>query len=86
MMKAIPMTIDDPLLKPLDQDKDVRRDGRSAVIRRALFDDLRRERCEEISAAYARADAKTSLPHLKARKMKANGPNKPTRRELRVRT
>ena len=41
-MKAMQMTIDEQLLARLDADDEVRRDGRSAVIRRAIDAYLRR--------------------------------------------
>ncbi|MCU0255249.1 MAG: ribbon-helix-helix protein, CopG family [Vicinamibacterales bacterium] len=54
-MKAIQVTLDEALLSRLDADDEVRRDGRSAVIRRATAEYLRRRRRQSISAAYARA-------------------------------
>jgi metal-responsive CopG/Arc/MetJ family transcriptional regulator len=54
-MKTIQITIDEKLLHAADRDPEVRRDGRSAVIRRALFDYLRRKRRKAIAEAYRRA-------------------------------
>ncbi|MDX2013738.1 MAG: hypothetical protein SFW67_26320 [Myxococcaceae bacterium] len=54
-MKTIQITIDETLLKSADRDPEVQRDGRSAVIRRALFDYLRRKRRKAIADAYRRA-------------------------------
>jgi metal-responsive CopG/Arc/MetJ family transcriptional regulator len=54
-MKTIQITIDESLLKTADKDPEVQRDGRSAVIRRALFDYLRRKRRKAIAEAYRRA-------------------------------
>lgn len=56
-MKAIRVTMDDRLLKRLDADEDVKRDGRSAVLRRAVEEYLRRRRAERIHEAYRRAYA-----------------------------
>jgi metal-responsive CopG/Arc/MetJ family transcriptional regulator len=54
-MKVIQISFDEKLLARLDKDPEVRRDGRSAVLRRAAFDYLRRKRRSEISEAYRRA-------------------------------
>ena len=54
-MKAIQVTIDETLLERLDADEEVQRDGRSAVLRRAAFDYLRRKRRAAIAEAYRRA-------------------------------
>jgi metal-responsive CopG/Arc/MetJ family transcriptional regulator len=56
-MKAIQVTFDEKLLAHLDRDKEVRRDGRSAVLRRAAAEYLRRARRSEISEAYRQAYA-----------------------------
>ncbi|GMU63216.1 MAG: hypothetical protein AMXMBFR34_49790 [Myxococcaceae bacterium] len=57
-MKTIQITIEESLLAAADRDPEVKRDGRSAVIRRALADYLRRKRRKAISEAYRRAYAK----------------------------
>ena len=54
-MKAIQVMFDEKLLAQLDDDEEVRRDGRSAVLRRATAAYLRGKRAREISAAYRRA-------------------------------
>lgn len=54
-MKAIQVMMDERLLKRLDADPEVQRTGRSAVIRRAIANYLRRRRESRISDAYARA-------------------------------
>jgi len=54
-MKAIQVTLDEPLLARLDADDEVRRDGRSAVIRRATDAYLRRRRQRAIAEQYASA-------------------------------
>ena len=54
-MKAIQITLDDELLARLDADEEVRRDGRSAVLRRAANEYLRRRRKRSIADSYARA-------------------------------
>jgi metal-responsive CopG/Arc/MetJ family transcriptional regulator len=53
-MKTIQITMDERLLRTMDQDAEVKRDGRSAVFRRAVADYLKRRRRKDISAAYAR--------------------------------
>jgi metal-responsive CopG/Arc/MetJ family transcriptional regulator len=54
-MKPIQITIEERLLQQLDADDEVKRKGRSAVIRQAVFEYLRRRRRAEIAAAYERA-------------------------------
>lgn len=54
-MKAIQITVDALLLARLDADAEARRDGRSAVIRRALEEYLRRRRKRAIADQYAGA-------------------------------
>jgi predicted transcriptional regulator len=54
-MKPIQILIDEKLLRRLDADAEVRRSGRSAVLRRAAADYLRRSRAKRIAEAYARA-------------------------------
>jgi predicted transcriptional regulator len=54
-MKAVQVTLDDALLERLDADEEVRRDGRSAVLRRAADEYLRRKRKQSIAAGYAAA-------------------------------
>lgn len=46
---------DEGLLRRLDQDEEVRRFGRSAVLRRATAAYLRRRRARRIADAYRRA-------------------------------
>ena len=46
---------DEALLKRLDADAEVRKVGRSAVVRRAAAEYLRRSRARRISEAYRRA-------------------------------
>lgn len=45
--------MDDDLLRRLDADEEVKRSGRSAVLRQAAAEYLRRGRAARISAAYA---------------------------------
>lgn len=59
-MKAIQITVDDELLARLDRDEEVKRDGRSAVIRRAADQYLRQRKTREVAAAYRRAYASGS--------------------------
>ena len=51
-MKAIQVSIDEDLLSALDADEEVRREGRSAVLRRAAAEYFRRKRAEEIARRY----------------------------------
>jgi len=53
-MKPIQITFDEALLARLDADEEVKREGRSAVIRRAVYDYLRRKRRAAIAEAYER--------------------------------
>ena len=57
-MKPVQVLIDERLLKRLDADEEVRRFGRSAVLRRAAADYLRRSRTRRIAEAYRRAYGK----------------------------
>ena len=57
-MKAIQVTFDERLLAQLDADEEVKREGRSAVLRKAVFDYLRRKKREEIARAYQRGYGK----------------------------
>jgi len=59
-MKPIQVLIDEPLLKRLDADAEVRRVGRSAVLRRAAAEYLRRARSRRISEGYRKAYAGTA--------------------------
>jgi metal-responsive CopG/Arc/MetJ family transcriptional regulator len=54
-MKAVQVLLDEPLLRRLDAHEDVRRLGRSAVLRLAAEEYLRRRRRAETTAAYRRA-------------------------------
>ena len=57
-MRAIQITCDERLLAKLDSDEEVKREGRSAVIRRAVADYLRKKRRATIADAYRRAYGK----------------------------
>ena len=57
-MKAIQITFDERLLNRLDADEDVKRLGRSAVMRRAVAEYLQRRRSGQIAASYRRAYAR----------------------------
>ena len=61
-MKAIQITFDERLLGELDADDEVKRHGRSAVLRRAAYDYLRRKRRAAIADAYRRAYAPRKGP------------------------
>jgi len=54
-MKAIQVSFDERLLRELDADEEVRRDGRSAVLRRAAELYLARRRDRRVAAAYRAA-------------------------------
>lgn len=54
-MKAIQITVDENLLAELDESDEVKRDGRSAVMRRAVAEYLERRRRRAISDGYLRA-------------------------------
>jgi metal-responsive CopG/Arc/MetJ family transcriptional regulator len=54
-MKAIQVTLDEELLAKLDADEEVRRDGRSAVLRRAAAEYLRKGRKRRIAEQYSKA-------------------------------
>jgi metal-responsive CopG/Arc/MetJ family transcriptional regulator len=54
-MKAIQVTFDEDLLARLDADDEVRRAGRSAVLRRAVREDLRCRKRRRIARAYREA-------------------------------
>jgi metal-responsive CopG/Arc/MetJ family transcriptional regulator len=54
-MKPIQVMMDDRLLARLDADAEVQRVGRSAVLRRAVEEYLRRRRADRIADAYRRA-------------------------------
>lgn len=64
-MKAIQITFDERLLRQLDADPEVRRHGRSLVLRRAAFEYLRRKRRSAIARAYQRAYGKKGAPELR---------------------
>ena len=53
-MKAVQITLDESLLAELDADDEVKRDGRSAVLRRAALEYLHRKRRKSIRDAYRR--------------------------------
>ena len=54
-MKPIQLLIDEPLLRRLDADEEVRQVGRSEVLRRAAAAYLRRSRARRIAEAYQKA-------------------------------
>jgi metal-responsive CopG/Arc/MetJ family transcriptional regulator len=54
-MKPVQIMMDESLLRRLDADEEVRRKGRSAVLRRATAEYLRSSRRKRIADAYARA-------------------------------
>jgi metal-responsive CopG/Arc/MetJ family transcriptional regulator len=56
-MKPIQILIDEPLLRRLDDDDEVKEVGRSEVLRRAADAYLRRSRARRIAEGYRRAYA-----------------------------
>ena len=58
MMRAIQITVDEQLLAALDKDEEVLRYGRSAVLRRAVAEYLKRSRRRGIAEAYRRGYSK----------------------------
>jgi metal-responsive CopG/Arc/MetJ family transcriptional regulator len=54
-MKPIQVVLDSELLSQLDENEEVRRDGRSAVVRRALSEYLERGRAAQIRDRYRAA-------------------------------
>jgi metal-responsive CopG/Arc/MetJ family transcriptional regulator len=54
-MKAIQITVDEALLRLMDEDPEVKQLGRSAVFRRAVAEYLRARRRERTDAAYRQA-------------------------------
>jgi metal-responsive CopG/Arc/MetJ family transcriptional regulator len=54
-MKPIQVLIDEPLLRRLDADPEVKRVGRSEVLRRAAGEYLRRSRSRHIAEGYRHA-------------------------------
>ena len=65
-MKAIQVTIDEQLLQALDGDAEVKRIGRSAVLRKAAKEYLRRNVAARIREQYKRAYGATGgrVPEL----------------------
>ena len=59
-MKTIQITMDEKLLAELDRHEETRRDGRSAVLRRAASEYLKGRRHQTIAEGYRRAYAKKS--------------------------
>ena len=57
-MKPVQVLMDEALLRLLDADDEVRLRGRSAVLRRAASEYLRRSRSRRIAEAYRRAYGK----------------------------
>lgn len=60
-MKSIQVMFDEPLLERLDSDEEVKRDGRSAVLRRAAAAYLKANRARATADAYRRAYAGSSV-------------------------
>jgi metal-responsive CopG/Arc/MetJ family transcriptional regulator len=61
-MKPIQVMFDESLLRRLDADEEVRQTGRSAVLRRAAAEYLRRRRVKNTADAYQRAYGKKPSP------------------------
>jgi hypothetical protein len=75
-MKAIQVSIDEELLHRLDADPEVQRDGRSAVLRRAVTAYLQERRAERIADAYRRGygDSGGIRPEFDGWEEEGNGP------------
>jgi metal-responsive CopG/Arc/MetJ family transcriptional regulator len=56
-MKTIQITMDEELLRELDEDEETQREGRSAVLRRAAAEYLERRRRIDIAKRYRQAYA-----------------------------
>ena len=56
-MKTIQITMDETLLAKLDADEETQRDGRSAVLRRAVSEYLKHRWLAAIAARYRKAYA-----------------------------
>ncbi|MCP3978731.1 MAG: ribbon-helix-helix protein, CopG family [bacterium] len=54
-MKAIQISFDEALLAELDATEEARREGRSAVLRKAVREYLRRRRRHAVAESYRRA-------------------------------
>jgi len=54
-MKAVQVLLDEPLLRRLDANDEVRKRGRSAVLRQAAAEYLRRHRARATADAYRKA-------------------------------
>lgn len=54
-MKAIQVSFDEELLERLDSTEEARRDGRSAVLRRATAEYLKRRARQEVATRYRQA-------------------------------
>jgi hypothetical protein len=75
-MKAIQVTVDERLLKSLDASAAAKRDGRSAVIRRALAQYLARRRSAELDERIRRAYGKTPVdPELEGWEQEGTWPS-----------
>ena len=75
-MKAIQVTVDERLLKSLDANSEAKRDGRSAVIRRALAQYLARRRSAELDEQIRRAYGKTPVdPELEGWEQEGTWPS-----------
>ncbi len=55
IMKPIQITFDEALLEELDATEEVRKDGRSAVLRRAVREYLHRKRRRTVAERYRQA-------------------------------
>ena len=64
MKKAIQITIDEGLLKVLDEDPEIRAEGRSAVFQRVLSQYVKSKRRASIAQAYRRGYGKEGTPDL----------------------
>jgi metal-responsive CopG/Arc/MetJ family transcriptional regulator len=63
-MKPIQVTFDERLLKALDADPEVKRYGRSFVLRKAAREYLRRKQPVSIAEAYRRGYVESGAPEF----------------------
>ncbi len=59
-MKAVQVMFDEELLRRLSESPDVQQNGRSEVVRRAVYSYLRERERERISESYKRAYSQTA--------------------------
>lgn len=61
-MKPIQITFDETLLAELDATEEVRREGRSAILRKAVAEYLQQRRRQTVAEGYRRAYGQEAAP------------------------